>query len=34
MFEFGLEKIKADFHLHTQQDKEFKYTDVDFVKIM
>ncbi len=27
MFENGLEFIRADFHLHTRKDKEFKYTD-------
>ena len=34
MFENGLEFIRADFHLHTQKDKEFKYTDADdeFIK--
>jgi len=34
MFEFGLEYVRADFHLHTKKDKEFQYSDVDnnFVK--
>ena len=26
VFDAGLELIKADFHLHTQKDKEFSYT--------
>ena len=25
MFEHGLERMRADFHLHTKKDKEFKY---------
>ena len=25
MFEYGLEYVRADFHLHTNKDKEFKY---------
>lgn len=25
MFEHGLERVRADFHLHTRKDKEFKY---------
>ena len=25
MFDNGLEYIRADFHLHTKKDKEFKY---------
>lgn len=34
VFDAGLELIKADFHLHTQKDKEFSYTGEqnDFVK--
>lgn len=32
MFEFGMERVKIDFHLHTQKDKEFKYAGDDFVK--
>ena len=34
VFDAGLELIKADFHLHTQKDKEFFYTGEqnDFVK--
>lgn len=34
MFENGLEWLKADFHLHTRKDKEFKYDgeDNDFIK--
>ena len=26
MFESGLEFLRADFHLHTQKDKEFSYS--------
>ena len=26
MFENGIETIRADFHLHTRKDKEFKYS--------
>lgn len=35
MFENGIETIRADFHLHTRKDKEFKYTgeENDFVKL-
>lgn len=35
MFENGIETIRADFHLHTRKDKEFKYNgeDNDFVKL-
>ena len=35
MFENGIEYIRADFHLHTRKDKEFKYTgeENDFVKL-
>ncbi|MBR1752155.1 MAG: AAA family ATPase [Ruminococcus sp.] len=35
MFENGVEYIRADFHLHTRKDKEFKYTgeENDFVKL-
>ena len=34
MFEHGLEWVRADFHLHTRRDKEFKYTGEEnsFVK--
>ena len=34
MFESGLEFLRADFHLHTQKDKEFSYSGEpnDFVK--
>lgn len=34
MFETGLEFVRADFHLHTQKDKEFSYIGKqnDFVK--
>lgn len=34
MFESGLEFVRADFHLHTQKDKEFSYSGEknDFVK--
>lgn len=34
VFEFGLEYVRVDFHLHTKKDKEFQYSDVDnnFVK--
>ncbi|WP_281691835.1 TrlF family AAA-like ATPase [Cloacibacillus porcorum] len=34
MFESGLEYVRADFHLHTQKDKEFTYSGEknDFVK--
>ena len=34
MFETGLDYIRADFHLHTQKDKEFKYSGEanEFVK--
>ena len=34
MFEAGLEFLRADFHLHTQKDKEFSYSGEanDFVK--
>ncbi|MDY5778892.1 MAG: hypothetical protein SPK04_02880 [Succinivibrionaceae bacterium] len=34
MFEQGLEWIRADFHLHTRKDKEFRYSGEDnsFVK--
>ena len=34
MFENGIETIRADFHLHTRKDKEFKYIgeENDFVK--
>ena len=29
MFEHGVTTVRADFHLHTKQDKEFKYTGED-----
>lgn len=34
MFKSGLEFLRADFHLHTQKDKEFSYSGEpnDFVK--
>jgi hypothetical protein len=34
-FPYGSEWVRADFHLHTKADKEFKYPgkDNDFVKI-
>ena len=34
MFEFGLEYVRADFHLHTNRDKEFSYSGEknDFIK--
>lgn len=34
MFENGMEWIRADFHLHTRKDKEFKYNgeDNDYIK--
>ena len=34
MFEYGLEYIRVDFHLHTNKDKEFIYDGEknDFVK--
>ena len=34
MFENGMEYIRADFHLHTRKDKEFKYSgeDTEFIK--
>ena len=34
MFESGLEFLRADFHLHTQKDKEFSYSGEpnEFVK--
>ena len=34
MFEHGLDWVRADFHLHTHRDKEFKYSDDEnsFVK--
>ena len=34
MFEHGLEWVRADFHLHTHKDKEFKYSGEEngFVK--
>ena len=31
MFEHGMDIIRADFHLHTNQDKEFKYDGADYV---
>lgn len=29
MFEYGCRWIRADFHLHTRKDKEFKYGGED-----
>lgn len=29
MFEYGLEWVKTDFHLHTHKDKEFKFSGED-----
>ena len=31
LFEHGMDIIRADFHLHTKQDKEFKYDGLDYV---
>ena len=31
MFEHGAEIVRADFHLHTNQDKEFQYNGTDYV---
>ena len=35
MFENGIETIRADFHLHTRKDKEFKYNgeENDYIKL-
>ena len=34
MFDHGITYVRADFHLHTRKDKEFKYNgqENDFVK--
>lgn len=31
LFEHGMDIIRADFHLHTNKDKEFKYDGADYV---
>ncbi len=34
LVEYGMDIIRADFHLHTKQDKKFKYEGLDYVNVI